>query len=56
MTTTVAFLWAMLIIVAVLAMTGAAELGSQAVQPLSNAIIGEPLCVQPDGSVCDYLP
>ncbi len=53
--TSTAFLWAMLIIVGLLALMGAAELASDAVQPLSQAIIGEPLCIQPDGSVCAFL-
>ena len=52
MTSTVAFLVAVVII---LALMGAAELASDAVQPLSQAIIGEPLCIQPDGSVCAFL-
>lgn len=52
MSTTVAFLWAVLIL---LALMGVAELASDAVQPLSEAIIGEPMCIQPDGSVCAFL-
>ena len=39
---------------------GAVELLSQAAQPLSDVMIGEPMCIQPDGSVCPelepYLP
>ena len=53
--TSAAFLWAMLIIVGLLALMGVAELASDAVSPLSEAIIGEPLCIQPDGSVCAFL-
>ena len=52
MPSTVAFLVAVVII---LALMGAAELASDAVSPLSEAIIGEPLCIQPDGSVCAFL-
>ena len=55
MSTTVAFLWACLIIGVGIAMLGLAELASQAVQPVSEAIIGEPMCIQPDGSVCPFL-
>lgn len=52
---TVAFLWACLIVAVLLGMMAGAEALSQAVQPVSSAIIGEPLCVQPDGSVCTFL-
>ncbi len=52
---TIAFLWAAVLIGALLGMMALAEMGSQAVQPLSNAIIGEPMCIQPDGSVCPFL-
>ena len=48
----IAFLIAVVII---LALMGAAEMASDAVQPLSEAIIGEPMCIQPDGSVCPFL-
>ncbi len=52
MPSTAAFLIAVVII---LALMGVAELASDAVSPLSEAIIGEPLCLQPDGSVCAFL-
>ncbi len=52
MTSTAAFLVAVVII---LALMGAAELASDAVSPLSEVIIGEPMCIQPDGSVCAFL-
>jgi len=39
----------------ILALIGMAELASDAVSPLSEAIIGEPMCIQPDGSVCAFL-
>ena len=39
----VAFLWACLIIGVGIAMLGAVELLSQAVQPLSDVMIGEPI-------------
>ncbi len=55
MTSTRAFLWAVVIILALLGMMALAEMGPQALQPLSEAIIGEPLCIQPDGSVCAFL-
>ena len=53
--TTVAFLWACLIMAVLLGMMAGAELASQAVQPVSSAIIGEPMCIRPDGSVCPFL-
>lgn len=49
---TVAFLIAVVIL---LALMGAAEMASDAVSPLSDVMIGEPLCIQPDGSVCPFL-
>jgi len=52
MTSTVAFLIAVVII---LALMGAAEMASDAVAPLSDVMIGEPMCIQPDGSVCAFL-
>jgi len=52
MNLTLAFLVAVVII---LALMGAAELASDAVQPLSDVMIGEPMCIQPDGSVCPFL-
>ena len=52
MTSTLAFLFAVVII---LALMGVAEMASDAVSPLSQAIIGEPVCIQPDGSVCAFL-
>jgi len=42
-------------VVIILALMGAAEIASDAVSPLSGAIIGEPLCIQPDGSACTFL-
>lgn len=51
---TVAFLWACLIVAVLLGMMAGAEALSQAVQPLSR-MIGEPMCIQPDGSVCAFL-
>jgi len=53
--TSAAFLWAMLIIVGLLALMSGAEIASDAVAPLSDVMIGEPLCIQPDGSVCAFL-
>ena len=50
--TRLAFLFAIVII---LALMGVAELASDAVSPLSDVMIGEPLCIQPDGSVCAFL-
>ncbi|MEE9149945.1 MAG: hypothetical protein V3U27_21415 [Candidatus Tectomicrobia bacterium] len=52
---TVAFLWAVVIVSALLGMMALAEMGSQAIQPLSDVMIGEPMCIQPDGSVCPFL-
>ncbi len=48
-----AFVWACLIVAVLLGMMAGAEALSQAVQPLTR--IGEPLCIQPDGSVCPFL-
>ncbi len=42
-----AFLWACLIVAVLLGMMAGAEVLSQAVQPLSEAIIGEPMEATP---------
>ena len=52
---TVAFLWACLIVAVLLGMMALVDPLSQAVQPLSDVMIGEPMCIQPDGSVCPFL-